>query len=463
MNPVYALQKINTWWKTGEVDATLLHKRIRSEFMDVLKSIGDKRITNIVGPYGVGKTSLLYCTINHLLKSNIPPERIVYFSGDEMILFGEHRSIGSLLEIYATEILHENLFAFREPVYIFIDDIEFIEDWQIYLLNYLDKTVNIKFFIAQTHTPFSELDEKNEYKIIVMPLNLPQYSEFYFAYKLHDLDLVRYKSLMPEPSVFADPVAFFEELYANIYALRDFKPYKSQIVSDYLLSGGYPAYFSSNDITRWQAQLLNITDCSLYRDIGAFNNIKSPQKLKKLLYIIAEQGRTEQSFGKIGRSLYVDTSTIIGYISNLSEGGFAGVQDNFSPESGVEGRIVRKNKRFYIYDTGIANAIRCNTSIAENFNDHVTNAFLYMAKRYAMGVDGNVYFWKNGIREVDIVLYEKGKILPVSVCCQKENLERTIKSTRAFMRNYGVKTAIIITRDLIKSDRGIIFLPYWMF
>lgn len=463
MNPVFALQKINSWWKTKEVNPDLLHKRIRSEFMDILKSLGDKRITNIVGPCGVGKTSLLYSAINHLLKSQIPPERILYFSGDEMTLFGEHRSVGSLLEIYATDILHENLFSFGEPVFIFIDDIEFIEDWKIYLLNYLDKTVNIKFFIAQTYSADNILPEESEIKISVLPLTLPQFTEFYFAYKLPDLDLVKYKNLIPEASFFKNTLEYYNELSSNIYALREYKPYKSQIVNDYLLGGGYPAFFSVGDISKWQEQLLNLTNISLFRDIGAMGGIKTPHKLKRLLYIIAEQGENEQSFGKIGRSLYVDTSTIIGYISSLVGGGYAGVAENFSPESGREGRIVRKNKRLYIYDVGIANALRRDISITENFSFYIKSAFLFMARKFAIDSEASVYFWKSGSRDVDIVVSAKDYLLPVSICFQNENLERSAKNLKAFMRSYGVKNAVLITRDLIKSDKGIIYIPYWMF
>lgn len=465
MNPVYALQKINTWWKTREVDHTLLHKRIRSEFADILKSLADRRITNIVGPSGTGKTSLLYNTINHLLKSQMPPERIVYFSGDEMTLFGEHRSIGSLLEIYASDILHENLFSFREPVFVFIDNIEFIEDWKIYLLNYLSKTINIKFFITQTYFDENPLPESSEYRISVMPLTVSQFSEFYFAYKLADLDLVRYKSLLPETPLFEDPEEYFLELSKNIYGLREYKPYKSQIINDYLLYGGYPAFFSASgsmDIVRWQELLLKQIDISIYRDIAAFNNIKAPQKLKRLLYIIAEHGSTEQSFGRLGRLIYVDTSTIITYISNLANGGFSGVAENYSPESGVEGRIVRKNKRLYIYDAGIANALTRKTSISEDFNFHITGACLFMAQKYSLESGGGVYFWKNGNRSIDIIVSSKKRLLPISICCQNENLERTLKNLRSFMRTFGAKHSVVITADLIKEDNGIIFVPYWM-
>lgn len=462
MNPVYALQKINVWWNTGEIDQAYLHKRIRSEFTDILKSLDTKRITNIVGPTGVGKTSLLYDTISYLLRANVPPERILFFGGDEMTLFGEHRSIGSLLEIYATDILHENLFSFKSPVYILIDDIQFIDDWQIYLLNYMDKAEHIKFIVTQTYLPNDTLPEDSYIKVSVMPLTQQQFAEFYGAYSTLDIDLLRFKSLMPGMSFFDDPAGYYEKLSANVYPLSEYKPYKTKIIDEYLFAGGYPAYFTSRGAD-WQETLLKTVDHSLYRDIGAACNIKSPQKLKRLLYIIAAHGSNEQSFGSIGHMLYVDTSTIIGYISSLSEGGFAGVAENFSSASaGKEGRVVRKNKRLYLFDTGVCNALLRNNSISAEYDSFVVRSCQYMARRYADENGGRVYFWKDGNRSVDIVVKTDDMLLPILVSYQREYTDKKVKSLKAFMRNYGVKTAIVITKDVLKRDGGIFYIPFWM-
>lgn len=464
MNPVYSLQNINTWWKTGEVDPIYLHKRIRSEFTEILKSLGSNHITNVVGPCGVGKTALLYQTVNQLIRSQIPPQRVILFGGDEMTLFGEHRSIGSIMEIFATDLLHENLFALTAPVYVLIDDIQLIDDWQIYLLNYTHKASNIKFIIAQTISGLSsrELPADSDIKVNVMPLTQPQFAEFYGAYKTTDVDLIRFKSLLPGISIFREPKEYIEALMANVYPLSEFKPYKTKIMNEYLLCGGYPDYFSAGSFAQWQASLLEVIDRTLYRDIATAYNIKSPQKLKKLLYFIATYGGREQSFGGIGRALYVDTSTIIGYISFLNDGGFAGVAENFSPNSAQDGHVIRKNKRFYIFDTGIGNTLLRNTDVTAYYGLYVTQSCRYMANEYAKTVGGEIFFWKDGSREIDIVLSVENTLLPISVNYQLEYSDRCVKSLKVFKRMYGAKNALIITKDVLKIEDGIFFIPYWM-
>lgn len=464
MNPVYSLHNINTWWKTGETGNAYRYKRIRSEFKEIVNSLENNKITNVIGPSGVGKTSLLYQTVSYLLQSQVPAQRILFFSGDEMTLFGERRSIGSILEIFATDILHENLFALKAPVYIFIDDIQFIEDWQVYLLNYIKKTANIKFVISQTLSGLSlrELPAESEIKIKVMPLTQQQFAEFYSVYKNSDIDLIRYKSLLPGTPLFENPGEYFEVLSESAYALGDFKPYKVQIMDEYLLYGGYPSFFNSENEQSRQCALLDIIDRSLYRDIAAAYGIKSPQKLKKLMFLIATFGKSEQSFGSIGRALYVDTSTIIGYLSSLREGGFAGVLENYTMNSAQKGRVIRKNKRLFIFDTGIENALLRNTEIAADYEKHVAQSCRYMACEYAASRGGETYFWKDGSREIDIIINAGDSPLPVSISYQQNIADKTEKSVRAFMRGYGAKNALIITKDKLKKDGGIFYIPYWM-
>lgn len=462
MNPVYALYKTNTWWKLGEIDSSHKHKRIRSEISDVVRSLIDRRITNIAGPSSVGKSSLLYDTVSNLLNAKIPPRRILLFSGNDMTLFGEHRSVGSLLETYATDVLHENLFDFKAPVYILIDDIHFIDDWQIYLLNYQKKASNIKFIIAQVNCIVDTQDADCFCNIYLGPLTQQQFTEFYCASKAPEIDLVRYKSLLPDINFFEDPGEFVRILEENIYPLSDFKPQKTRIIDEYLLAGGYPSYFESADTAGWQRKLADTVDLALYRDVAALSGLKAPQKLKRLLYIVGANGSKEQSYGSIGRELYVDTSTIIGYISALNKGGYAGVAENYCLQSNIEGRIVRKNKRLYIMDCGVANALLNIPDITETYEVSVKRAVMYIARKYADEKNGSVFFWKDGNRNADMVVSTQSILMPISICYARSAQEKCAKSIKAFMKYYDVKKAVIITKDVLKAEGRIFYIPYWM-
>jgi predicted AAA+ superfamily ATPase len=62
------------------------------------------------------------------LKEKIPPKRILYFSFDE-ILGKDPEIIERVLETYENEILKEEL----KNVFIFFDEINHLENWQVIL------------------------------------------------------------------------------------------------------------------------------------------------------------------------------------------------------------------------------------------------------------------------------------------------------------------------------------------
>jgi predicted AAA+ superfamily ATPase len=85
-----------------------------------------------------------------------------------------------------------------------------------------------------------------------------------------------------------------------------------------------------------------------------------------------------------------------------------------------------------------------------------------MAHEYAKAAGGEIFFWKDGSREIDIVLSVENTLLPISVNYQLEYSDRCVKSLKVFKRMYGAKNALIITKDVLKIEDGIFFIPYWM-
>lgn len=462
MNPVFALKQNCKWWTTGKVDSEHLHSRIRPEFSEIIKNLSNNKIIDLCGPTGVGKSSLLLDTVNYLLNNSISPERIVLFSGDDMTLFGEHRSVGSLIETYSNDVVHENLFEFSKPVYILIDDIQFIDDWQIYITNYQKKAQNIHFVITQVPRLNENTTDDIFYHINVMPLTQSQFTDFFCANKEIDFDLVRYKSLLPENILFDDIEAYYQTLSQNIYPLNQYRPYKTEIIESYLLNGGYPAYFSFNSVSDFQKYLCSTIDISLYRDVAALTGLKAPQKLKRLLYIIADHGTTEQSYGSIGRSIYVDTSTVIAYINAIEKGGYAGVAENYSLQSTAEGKVIRKNKQLYVFDVGIRNATLSITDITQAYQESVSRALMYTARKHADKNGSNVFFWEDNKRYVDIILADKNSALPIIINFDRQQMDKRVKGLKAFMRAFSCDKALVVTQDILKRQDNLYFIPYWM-
>ena len=142
------LSRLNRWWQNGQVKKAFLYKSVRSEFHKIDSLLSYERILAITGPRRVGKSTLIYQTIDNLIKKGTNPKRILFLTGDEPALFNKKSTIGDVLEGYFNEILHESVDELLDKVYVFIDEIHAINDWQLWLKSYYDKKYKIKFVLV---------------------------------------------------------------------------------------------------------------------------------------------------------------------------------------------------------------------------------------------------------------------------------------------------------------------------
>ena len=101
------LSAYNPWWKTGMVSAQMSKTYKRFAFYEAMKRLTDKGIRRSVvltGTRRVGKTTIQYQMIEALLKSGIPPQKIVFISLDHPML--KLSQFQDVLECY-----HENIYA----------------------------------------------------------------------------------------------------------------------------------------------------------------------------------------------------------------------------------------------------------------------------------------------------------------------------------------------------------------
>ena len=183
------LMIINSWWNNEKINDQFLLGKKRKEFNNIIEKIEDKRILSIIGPRRVGKTTLIYQTINYLLEEkNIDKKRILLFSGDDpSLFFDDTDKLSDILEIYFNEILEENITKLKSKVYIFIDEIHFIKNWQNYLKVYFDRKYNIKFIITGSSSIhlFKDANESllgRIENIYVLPLTFNQFMNFFMTY-----------------------------------------------------------------------------------------------------------------------------------------------------------------------------------------------------------------------------------------------------------------------------------------
>lgn len=465
MDIIELLYKINRWWLTGKVEEAFLFRKTRREYNAIRSQLENRRILSLIGPRRVGKSTLLFQTIDGLLKSNVQPKRILFFSGDEPGLFTEKNSIHDIIEPYIKNVLSEKLEDISSKVYIFIDEIHFLKGWQLYLKSYYDKRYNIKFIISGSSSTHLSHQSRESLlgrieEVFILPLDFKQFYEFYSVYK-DNSNLVDFGKYGVKASLYENVDEYYNVLKSDYYQLKEYEIPINRILKEYLLVGGYPEYFENDNILLWQKRLVeDIITRGLYRDIVNIYSIKNPEILEKLLYFIAANQGQAFAYSSLAQTMGVDAVTISSYLNYLSQAFLIGIQDNYSTNVG---KVIRKNKKLFVIDNGIRNAMLKVDQLTPSVEGQlVENCAVHNVKLFAESNRYNVFYWRDEQKEVDIVLDMKTGILPLEVKYRNNIEESDMKGLQTFIIKYNSSSGIVITKDLLDLKNNIYYIPFWM-
>ena len=173
----------------------------------------------------------------------------------------------------------------------------------------------------------------------------------------------------------------------------------------------YPDVINSSGNER--EVLSNLSQSYLYKDIIAFQQIRRPEFVQKLLQALAFQIGKEVSYNELSTLLQLDRKTIINYIDLLEKAFIIFRLPTFSRN--LRNELSSKIK-IYFYDTGIRNALiedyrplelrPDKGSLWENFIISERLKSNHYGRRFV-----NSYFWKTHQKqEIDLIEETDGQI-----------------------------------------------------
>jgi uncharacterized protein len=217
-------------------------------------------------------------------------------------------------------------------------------------------------------------------------------------------------------------------------------------LEEFLIYGSYPAVITAK--TREEKlQLLNeITGSYLFKDILAFERIRSPQLLLDLLRLLAFQIGNEVSVNELSKQLAIDNKTVKRYLELLER---SYILYRLSGYSGNLRKEIRKQPKYYFYDTGIRNALIANFNSLGLRNDtgQLWENFLVMErlkKQAYQPIYANNFFWRTWSKqEVDFVEEREGKLFGYEFKWSQEK----IKIPPLWKESYPQSSFEIISRE----------------
>jgi hypothetical protein len=192
---------------------------------------------------------------------------------------------------------------------------------------------------------------------------------------------------------------------------------------------------------------MNLTGSYLYKDLLAWQQIKKPALLEKMLQALALQIGSEVTFHELSQLVGIDTETVERYIDLLEKAFVVFRLPSLSRNMRNE---IKKGRKIYFYDTGIRNALIKNFNplalrqdtgaLWENFclvERMKTNQY---DLRYV-----NRYFWRTlQQQEVDYIEEYGGSLHAYEF---KWNPRKKSRQARTFTHAYPGSSTTVITPE----------------
>lgn len=400
----------NPWWE-GNRKKGLKERALEEE---IAKYIDKRQIISVTGLRRCGKTSLFYRLINQLL-DNHEAENILYFSFDGFSKVG----VREILDEY--EKIHRKSFK-KEKIFIFLDEVQKLDDWQEKVKRIYDNFENLKIFVSGSESLFFRKSKESlAGRIFEFHLNTLTFPEFL------DFRGINY-----------------EKVELKKGKIR-------RAFEDYLLTGGFPELAEPSDEEFIQKYLReSVIEKIIFRDIPEIFPVRNPSDLETIFNLLIDNPAQVLSIQSISSDLDLTRQTASKYLKYLEMSYLIKKAYNYS-KSGRKRE--RKLKKYYLSVPALSLLRK---------KDLKTKSRVFEAL-LALQV-GSDYFWRSGKKEVDLVAKQNDQLIPIEV---KYRDRKEYSGLFEFMDRHDIKRGTVITKDMEEAEekdgKKIGFIPGWKF
>lgn len=346
----------------------------------------------IVGPRQVGKTTLLKMIIKSTEKKTL------FWNCDEP-------DIRAMLTLPTSTELKSEI---GNAEMILIDEAQRVKDIGITLKLLIDCFPEKQIIV----TGSSALDLSNS---INEPLTGRKFE--YVMFPFTDKEIIDYKGLTTE----------------------------KRLLERRLIYGLYPDVINNEGDEN--VFLQNIVSSYLYKDIFAYQDVRKPEIIERLLQALALQIGSEVSFNELGNLIGISSQTVQRYIDLLEKSFIIFHLRSYS--SNVRNEL-KKSIKIYFYDNGVRNALISDFKPITMRNDvgALWENFLIserIKKNAYNGFYGKSHFWRtNQQQEIDYLEDVDGMLHTFEF---KWSPSKKPKITDTFAKNYPNHTYTVINTE----------------
>ncbi len=402
------LPLFNPWWRDGSVREDLAKPYRRKIFIEVVRGLDLRQIQLITGLRRVGKSTLLYQLVDHLIGRGVQPRRIVYYSFDV--------AEDGILEILRSYSQLTGVDWRSERVYLLLDEIQKVDGWSSWLKTIYDSHPNLKIFVSGSSSLHLEEDAQR---------NL---AGRYIVHKVEPLSLIEFFELKTGRTV-DNPDLWRDDLLA--------------VLEEYLRKP-FPEVVNWSDVLALTYVRESVLEKVMASDLSA-RGLDRFRTYEILSLLFSEPGlylNVNSLAGEFGMS----KKTLYKYLGYMEDSYLIRILRNYRPSVRASSR---KMKRIYPYHWSLLYGLVPKTergALLESVAASLLNA---------------VYYWREGMREVDFIVVDRNSTMPIEVKVRTSLRRDDLRNLAFFMGRYGIKEGFLIYMGddgVEKLDEGIVRL-----
>lgn len=398
-------------------------------------------INDIAGVRRAGKTYLMFSIIKELLK-------ITEIKATLYINF-ENRRLLPLTSDYFNQIVtfiyQERLPEKYKKIYLFLDEVQRIKEWEKYIRSIYDEFKDkIKIFVSGSSSNLLS----REYGRLLTGRHLTT-TVFPLSFK----EFLKFKNVKP--------AILSEQKIAEI----------KKLLEEYLKFGGFPEIVLQRVKNKKEEMLNQLFNDILTRDILGRTETRKEQIVEELAYFLSSNIANLLSFNKMAhyfnsRGIKVSVPTLENYFY-LTKSAFL-FFDAMIFSYKVKNQL-QYPRKIYCIDTGLANLIgfKFSQDIGKFYENTVAVELL---RRFISKPTVKIFYWKN-VRgqEVDFVVKDKLQVKHlIQVCFEVKEAKTKHREIGALIKaseELKCNNLLVITNDLETEEKlkgkKIKFIPLW--
>jgi hypothetical protein len=389
----------NPWWvnkQIPEVYNTMGRRLYFNLFYPFVFENSIRRALVLMGPRRVGKTVMLFHSIQQLINENENPQKIFFIGIDNPIYM--NLSLEDILILCKQSLALENL----NGCYVFFDEIQYLKDWERHLKVLVDSYPETKFIVSGSaaaalkwHSTESGAGRFTDF--MLPPLT---FQEFIHLKNMNHL-------------IYNGSIQYGNKQIQ--YCLtHDIKALNKEFI-DYLNFGGYPEVVLSKKIQSDMGRYVknDIVDKVLLRDLPSLYGIKDVQELNRFFTYLAYNTGNEFSYETMSNESGIQKDTLKKYLEYLEAAFLIKVLNKVDINAKRLKRII--NFKVYLTNPSLRTALFSPISETDIEMGNMVETAVLSQWMHRKKLDLTYARWKEGRSEgeVDLVLLDDKKYKPV--------------------------------------------------